>query len=258
MGRNLIVGDIHGCLDKLKSVLELAGFCDDDTLYFTGDICDRGPKPLDTLRFLMSLHSFKPVLGNHDLWLYRYLKYNELDENWIGNNGGAITVKDFETSEVLDEERKQIIRWLEAIPLIREVPGFFIAHASLPFDGLNTEARIHEWKNADWTGLGQRDLKKIIWDREYGLSAYALEADRRKDPDLDINEWMATPRLVYGKYETVMSWDTKSTIFIGHTPILEGPVISKPYHLINVDTGAFTPGGRLTLMDMGSLHFWQA
>lgn len=62
MGRNLIVGDIHGCLDKLKSVLELAGFCDDDTLYFTGDICDRGPKPLDTLRFLMSLHSFKPVL----------------------------------------------------------------------------------------------------------------------------------------------------------------------------------------------------
>ena len=39
-----ITGDIHGSYDRLMQALELCKFSDNDTLYCTGDIGDRGPQ----------------------------------------------------------------------------------------------------------------------------------------------------------------------------------------------------------------------
>ena len=66
-----ITGDIHGSYDRLMRALELCKFSDNDTLYCTGDIGDRGPQIKACLEFLMSLGDrFKPVIGNHDIWAY--------------------------------------------------------------------------------------------------------------------------------------------------------------------------------------------
>ena len=68
---NFVVGDIHGSYDKLMRALETSGFSDSDTLYFTGDICDRGKKNKEVVDFLLSLGDrFKGCFGNHDVWLY--------------------------------------------------------------------------------------------------------------------------------------------------------------------------------------------
>ena len=63
------VGDIQGCLKPLKKLLKSAGFSPSrDTLWCVGDLINRGPKSLETLRFLYEMaDAVEIVLGNHDL-----------------------------------------------------------------------------------------------------------------------------------------------------------------------------------------------
>ncbi len=65
------IGDVQGCFDELKMLLAQINFNSDrDQLWFCGDLVNRGPKSLDTLRFIKSLEGNAiSVLGNHDLHL---------------------------------------------------------------------------------------------------------------------------------------------------------------------------------------------
>ena len=65
------VGDLQGCLQPLKCLLERVNFNPAvDRLWLVGDLVNRGPESLKTLRFLYSIRdSLVCVLGNHDLHL---------------------------------------------------------------------------------------------------------------------------------------------------------------------------------------------
>lgn len=65
------IGDIQGCYDELQALLDKINYKSDcDQLWFCGDLVNRGPKSLETLRFIRSLKSNAiTVLGNHDLHL---------------------------------------------------------------------------------------------------------------------------------------------------------------------------------------------
>jgi bis(5'-nucleosyl)-tetraphosphatase (symmetrical) len=119
------VGDIQGCLDQLYRLLQSAKFKPGrDRLLVAGDLVNRGPDSLATLRFIHSLKgSAQIVLGNHDLHLLAC---------WHGHRDPAR--KDtFE--EVLDApDCAKLMNWLQSQPLLHFEKKYkaLIVHAGIP------------------------------------------------------------------------------------------------------------------------------
>ncbi|MFK7730544.1 MAG: symmetrical bis(5'-nucleosyl)-tetraphosphatase [Pseudomonadales bacterium] len=63
------IGDLQGCFDSLKCLLKQIHFnIDKDQLWVAGDLVNRGPDSLNTLRYLFERRdNCRIVLGNHDL-----------------------------------------------------------------------------------------------------------------------------------------------------------------------------------------------
>jgi len=118
------VGDVQGCFDELQQLLRNLSFKADDILWFTGDLVNRGPKSLETLRFVKGLGTRAvTVLGNHDLHLLAVAQ-------------GCERYKCGDTFEdVLNApDRDEILNWLRARPLLHhdEALSFTLIHAGLP------------------------------------------------------------------------------------------------------------------------------
>ncbi len=126
------VGDIQGCLDPLLRLLGSVSFdpaC--DKLIAVGDLINRGPKSLETLRFCKGLgDSFKTVLGNHDLHLLA-----------IAHGVRAPTPKDTVNEILAASDRDELLAWLQQQPLLLTIDDFTVVHAGIPPIWSLTQAR---------------------------------------------------------------------------------------------------------------------
>ena len=96
------IGDVQGCYDELARLVDKLRFDPaDDELWFVGDLVNRGPKSLKTLRFIKDLgKSAKVVLGNHDLHLLAAREVKEWRERLDPNLAKIIRSDDGD--ELLD------------------------------------------------------------------------------------------------------------------------------------------------------------
>ena len=119
------IGDIQGCYERLLDVLAKVDFSPSrDRLWVAGDLINRGPSSLETLRYVESLGSSAVVvLGNHDLHL-------------LAAAHGHAGLKNKDTLQpILDApDRAELLGWLQSQPLLVEVPEFqaVMTHAGLP------------------------------------------------------------------------------------------------------------------------------
>ena len=118
------IGDIQGCYTELQNLLNEINFNEkNDQLWFAGDLVNRGPKSLQTLRFIKSLGaSAKIVLGNHDLHLIAASK-----------NIRPISNKDTIKEILIADDADELINWLKSRPLLLTDTdlGFTMVHAGI-------------------------------------------------------------------------------------------------------------------------------
>lgn len=124
------VGDIQGCHDELRRLLDLVKFSPDtDRLWCVGDMVNRGPESLASLRFLRSLGpAFTGVLGNHDL-------------HFLALASGAWTQGKRESLEALlrAPDCAELAEWVRCLPMthLEKVPTaqgetkFLMVHAGI-------------------------------------------------------------------------------------------------------------------------------
>jgi len=202
-------------LDKIK-------LKDTDTLYILGDVLDRGPHPIKTLRKLMEMPNAICLVGNHELMALECLDFlmkeitdmsiEELDEEMLDNlvtwqyNGSKSTIDEF--SQLDSESKREVIDFIKNFLIYEEVSvndkDYLLVHAGL--GNYLPEKDIEDYS-----------LHELIWVRaDYDVQYFAD---------------------VY--------------VITGHTPtqkIEDNPrpgFIFRRNNHIAIDCGAHYPGGRL-------------
>lgn len=117
------VGDIQGCYDPLRRLLDAVAFDPAvDRLWCAGDLVNRGPDSLAVLRFMRGLGDrCISVLGNHDLHLLTLAA------------GGPVYRRDT-MHEILDApDASELIDWMRRLPLLHDDAslGCSLVHAGL-------------------------------------------------------------------------------------------------------------------------------
>lgn len=214
-------------LDKIK-------LKDTDTLYILGDVLDRGPHPIKTLRKLMEMPNAVCLVGNHELMALKCLGFlmkeitdvsiEELDENMLEHlvtwqyNGSKSTIDEFYQ---LDAESKQdVIDFIKEFLIYEELSvvgkDYLLVHAGLG----------HYLPEKD---LEDYSLRELVWMR--------ADYDVQYFPD---------------KY-----------VITGHTPTQTikdnphpGSIYRRNNHIV-IDCGATYPGGRLAALclDTGEEYY---
>lgn len=120
MARRIFVGDVQGCREELEQLLELVRFDPTaDVLEPVGDVVNRGPDSLGTLRLLRRLGA-GGVLGNHDVHLLKV-------DAGLRRVGKKDTLDDILASP----ERAELVAWLRARPFAKTVGDVLVVHAGL-------------------------------------------------------------------------------------------------------------------------------
>lgn len=213
VGRDFIVGDIHGAYDLVWAGMKAVDFdpaC--DRLLSVGDLIDRGAGSHRCLDFL-SKHYVKAVSGNHEWMLVDAWQQGQLDRTVIDalanlNINGMRWMKD-----VSLEKLEEMAATFEQLPFVIEVEtdrGLVgLLHADVP-------------QNMNW----QTFTAKIMAGDEYA-SRMALGMD------LNDNYPESRQRIENGRTDGV---EGVGRVFVGHTVLFGG--IQKYANLFGLDSGA--------------------
>ncbi|MBC8727880.1 symmetrical bis(5'-nucleosyl)-tetraphosphatase [Paraburkholderia sp. UCT2] len=117
----LAFGDLQGCRAPFRQLLAKAAPPDGTPLWFAGDLINRGPDSLDTLRDVIAFgERAVPVLGNHDLHL-------------LSVSAGIRKSKKGDTIEEIlaAPDAADLLEWIRHRPLAHFDNGMLMVHAGV-------------------------------------------------------------------------------------------------------------------------------
>ncbi|OEE50419.1 bis(5'-nucleosyl)-tetraphosphatase (symmetrical) ApaH [Vibrio anguillarum] len=260
---NYIVGDIQGCFDELQCLLAQVQFQpQQDTLWVAGDLVARGPKSLETLRFIKQLgSSARIVLGNHDLHLLA-----------VSLGIHPCKPRDKTLPILQANDATELLTWLRHQPLLAEHADFVMCHAGIsPLWDLETARQaakeVESILQSDrWRWLIEQMYSNTpdMWSSKlegidryrYTINAYTRMrfcfADGRLDmacklppqeiKDEELLPWFALPKRL----------KLDKTVLFGHWAALEG---YRSKEVIGLDTGCVW-GGCLTMLRWEDKHYF--
>src|SRR5712691_6851361 len=190
------IGDVQGSFEELQALLGTIGFeRNKDCLWFVGDLVNRGPASLATLRFVRDLRArARTVLGNHDLHL-------------LALAHGVVKEREDDTlAEVLAApDRDELLDWLRRLPMIHVEADHVLVHAGL----------LPQWDVATAKALAREVEAELCGPRhrEFLAQLYGSRPDRWDDNLRGIDRLRvvvnAMTRLRFCTPEGVMEFHTK-------------------------------------------------
>jgi len=249
------IGDVQGCYSQLRELLDKIEFnIDRDKLWFAGDIVNRGPDSLKTLRFIKSLEANAiTILGNHDLHLLA-----------IAHGRGKQNKKDTLHDILHAPDSDQLLDWLLHRPLMhyQKKHHVCLVHAGLyplwsveqalqcahEVEAMLQGPKAHEFfhhmygdKPAKWSD------KLRGWDRlRFITNSFTRMRYISEDLKLCLKEKGAPgkqPPNIHPWF-TFESSDKNLNIVFGHWSTLKDPGLE---HLYPLDTGCLW-GGKLSAL----------
>ncbi len=159
--KTFIIGDIHGCLDMLKRLLDAIPWRPgQDRLVFVGDYIDRGPQAKGVVDCILGLIQEDPhvgcLLGNHEAMLLDYLKGIDPDL-YLANRGGA-TLRNYRAEKpaaggpLIPPEH---MSFYESLQPVMELKDHYVVHAGFR-PGIAVE---------------DQSLEDMLWIREPFISS---------------------------------------------------------------------------------------
>lgn len=219
-GRDFVVGDVHGCFDRLRALLQLVGFNENtDRLLSVGDLVDRGPSSHEAVDWLEKRWFFA-VRGNHEQMAIEAAPgLHMIDKFAHVNNGGAWFYG------LTPEQQARVAIAFNELPYAIEVDtgneSVGLVHAEVPGD--------------DWTAFrGFLELAEVTevlpanFDHMERFALWGRDIIRGRSPFIG----------VAGIYR----------VFVGHTPVNDWQIFGNVHY---IDTGAVY-GRRLTMICLQS------
>jgi serine/threonine protein phosphatase 1 len=139
------IGDIHGCLAKLRSLLlrcEKHAAGRPVSFVFLGDYIDRGPQSCGVIDCLIDLkaqgESVVTLMGNHEAMALAVIDGRSPSQLWFAQ-GGLATLKSYGVAEPHELPRAHV-DWLRALSLRHDDGRRFFVHAGVnPAGPLETQ-----------------------------------------------------------------------------------------------------------------------
>lgn len=177
MSKFFVISDIHGFYDEMKQALDEAGFDPNNEnhwLITCGDHFDRGPKPVEVMRYLRSLSRKVLVRGNHEDLLVECCRRGYPGSHDYGNGtfGTICEIGDAGMGYSFDEccditlsrtrlflssmvdyfETKNYIFVHSWVPLISKdgLPAYYTRNRKFEFNPHWRDASTKEWADSRW------------------------------------------------------------------------------------------------------------
>ena len=163
------IGDLQGCHDELMALLDKIDFQPGaDQIWLTGDLVNRGPKSLATLRTLKALgDAVVTVLGNHDLHL-------------LAVAHGISRTKHLDTfQDILNaKDRDDLLHWLRHRPFMVERDSTYLVHAGL----------APQWSFEDAKGLAG-EVESILQSDQFDVFLWHMYGNLPDVWSEDLKGW---------------------------------------------------------------------
>jgi serine/threonine protein phosphatase 1 len=149
-GREYAIGDVHGCLRALDTLLDEIAPAQSDTLVFLGDYVDRGPDSsgvIDRLIHLQRSCNAVFIKGNHEEMMLRARSDLRVWRMWMAN-GGTETTRSYGQSGYPDNVPNEHWEFLESSIDWHETDAHIFVHAPIRSDRPVAEQSIRDLR---WT-----------------------------------------------------------------------------------------------------------
>ena len=250
------IGDIQGCFDVFQKLLAEIGFSPSrDILWLTGDIVNRGPQSLATLRFVMQNEEcMHTVLGNHDLHLLAVaegagrLKKNDTIDDILSAPDRDILLHKLRFRPLIIGDTKRLTVHAGLLPEWTTEQAFALAHEAE--DVLRSDDYSHFLHNmygnkpARWReSLSGFERIRLILN----VMTRMRVIDKNHKLDFDFKSvYEEIPENLTAWFDVKHRSYEKTTVIFGHWSALG---LYRNKNVIGLDTGALW-GGELTAINL--------